>query len=124
MARSFISQIVCLLVTTLLLTGCLSLGKDFTTNVDWLKVGKTSQQQVIERLGMPEEIGQSHNKTMWTYYYIRVSLWQKIARKELRIFWHNNQLVHSYNLTSSPTGSDESLLQPSSARQKSAGPSQ
>lgn len=106
------------------LTGCLTLGKDFSLDTEWIVIGTTTQQKVASTLGIPQEVGVSGDKHVWTYYYFRVSVFEKTSRKELRIFWDKDLNVHSYNLTSSPVSDKQSLLLPSKQKQKSKGPNQ
>lgn len=104
------------------LSSCLSLGKDFSMNTDWIQLDHTTQMQVTEALGIPEEVGSNGQSSIWTYYHIELSLWHRIARKEIRITWNDNLTVHSYDLMQSPASTKESLLLPSSLRQLQQGP--
>lgn len=110
------------LLSTLNLASCLSLGKDFSMNTDWIQLNHTTQMQVTDALGIPEEVGSNGHSSIWTYYHIELSLWHKVARKEIRITWNDNLTVHSYDLMQSPASSQDSLLLPSSLRQRRQGP--
>ena len=113
-----------IMIMCLTSVGCLTLGKDFSLDTEWIVIGTTTQQKVASTLGIPQEVGVSGEKHVWTYYYFRVSVFEKTARKELRIFWDKDLNVHSYNLTSSPVSDKQSLLLPSKQKQKSKGPHQ
>lgn len=98
------------------LGGCVSVGKDFSLNTDWIQVNQTTQVQVADQLGVPEEVGMNGDTTIWTYYHMQISVWNKLKRKEIRIAWNPNLTVQSYNLMQSPVTTKESLLLPSSGR--------
>lgn len=90
-------SIVC--ASMLILSSCLTLGTDFSTDMDWIEINKTTQSQLSMRLGVPEEVGVSSGEKMWTYYYIQHFPFVKTQRKELRIYWNANLTVKAYNFT-------------------------
>lgn len=92
----------------IIVAGCWSLGKKFSTDVSWIDQGKTRQTEVSKRLGIPQEMGLDSGVHFWTYYYYNVSVFEKTQRMELRIFWGPDLTVKRYVLTSSPGYFEES----------------
>ena len=121
LSRCYLARTSCAIMA-LSLSSCLSLGKNFSMNTDWIEIDRTTQMQVTNTLGVPEEVGVGENQSIWTYYHIQLSLWHKIARKEIRITWNDDLTVHSYNLMQSPVTHKESWLLPASLRHSSKGP--
>ena len=114
---TFILVLVCYSIIS-----CMSVGKNFSQDTQWIAIGKTTQTQITERLGTPQELGVRNGTPFWNYYYIQFSLWKKISRKELQIFWKKDLTVHSYSLTKSPISDKQLYLQPSKTLQKTKGP--
>ncbi|MCY4443488.1 MAG: hypothetical protein OXC44_01635 [Proteobacteria bacterium] len=90
-------------------SGCMSFGVDFSTDVSWMEVGETTQMEVLKKLGKPQEIGvvtpqvvgpaSKEKVKVWTYYYFHVSAWSAVERKEFRIHWNANHTVRSFTIT-------------------------
>ena len=82
--------------------GCLSFGKEFSTDTSWIKVKETSQSEVTQKLGVPQEIGLVSGVKFWSYYYYEFSLLEDHSRRDLKIYWNSDLTVKSYSLSSSP----------------------
>lgn len=59
-----------------IMAGCaVQLGKPFdASQVTTLKVGATTQAEVLERLGPPASKGLKDGRPLWTYLYARVAM--------------------------------------------------
>lgn len=100
------TQAVCgctiLAVGLCLLQGCISFGKEFPTDVSWIKVKQTTQSEVSKRLGVPQEMGLVSQVKFWSYYHYRFSLFEEHRRRDLKIYWNPDFTVHSFSLSTSP----------------------
>ena len=68
-------SIICLLATTLFLTGCATVGRKIDqSKVAQIKQGQTTRTQVIQLIGSPDQMTQMGNGTvMFQYVYVRAS---------------------------------------------------
>lgn len=94
------------------LTGCVTNGNDFPSDVKWIQEGKTKQGDVKGILGDPYSVGNTSGKATWTYGYYRYKLIGKSMQKELKFYWNPDGSVNSFSFNSSfpedtgaPTGS-------------------
>ena len=122
-----LSKSIKVLAFCALVSGCgVTAGRSFSPDLQWLKVEKTQQSEVSERLGVPQEIGVVSGVRMWTYYHYRYtySLWPlAIDRKgqELRIRWTKNLTVKSLTFTRRGMKEPSGKIKLSADKEPSAG---
>lgn len=80
---------------------CVTRGQNFSSDVSWVSVGKTTQSDVNKRLGVPFSVGNSSGLASWTYGYHKHNLFGESHNKELRLIWNKDGTVNSYSFNSS-----------------------
>jgi hypothetical protein len=93
-----------LLLVTLLSTlfiGCMSFGRLFNSDINWVKKDETTQKDVALVLGQPQEVGNSGGTPTWTYYFYRYKMVGSDARKEIKFYWNDNRTVNHYSFSTS-----------------------
>jgi hypothetical protein len=80
---------------------CVTRGKEFPSQTDWIKVNKTSKQDVEQLLGEPYSVGRNQEQAQWTYGFYKHRLIGESQTKELRFWWNDNGTVQSYSFNSS-----------------------
>lgn len=83
------------------LSACMTFGKKFPSETDWIVKSQTSQQDVMMVLGEPYAVGNSDGTPFWTYLYSDYKPWQAVQQKELKIYWSKGNLVKHYQFNSS-----------------------
>lgn len=86
---------------SLALSGCVTRGKDFSSDLSWLKKVQTTQADVQRYLGAPTSVGSSGGTPTWTYGYYDYRLFGESATKELKIYWTPDYKVADYSFNSS-----------------------
>jgi len=81
--------------------GCVTAGKDFNSETNWLKEGHTKQEDVRMVLGEPRFVGNSLGKPTWTYGYYHYQLIGESCTKELKLYWNPNGTLSHYSFNSS-----------------------
>ncbi len=81
--------------------GCVTEGKDFKSDVTWIKDGQTKNSDVKMVLGAPHSVGNSGGKETWTYGFYRYKLIGKSLQKELKFYWNPDGSVSSFSFNSS-----------------------
>ena len=81
--------------------GCVTEGKDFKSDVTWIKDGQTKNADVKMVLGAPHSVGNSGGKETWTYGFYRYKLIGKSLQKELKFYWNPDCSVSSFSFNSS-----------------------
>jgi outer membrane protein assembly factor BamE (lipoprotein component of BamABCDE complex) len=84
--------------------GCVTNGKDFRSDVAWIKKGTTNKKEVSSLLGEPYSVGNSGGKETWTYGYYRYKMIGKSSQKELKFYWNPDGTVNDYAFNSSFPG--------------------
>lgn len=84
-----------------LAAGCVTEGKDFKSDVTWIKDGQTKNNDVKMVLGAPHSVGNSGGKETWTYGFYRYKLIGKSLQKELKFYWNPDGTVSSFSFNSS-----------------------
>ncbi len=103
-------------LSTAALTGCVTNGSDFRSDVTWIKESQTQKKDVQMLLGEPYSTGNASGKSTWTYGYYRYKLIGKSLQKELKLYWNEDGTVNSFSFNSSfpeDTGLKPSTGQPS-----------
>jgi hypothetical protein len=88
-------------LAALSVTGCVTNGDDFPSDLTWIKEGVTKKSDVKSILGEPYSVGSSSGRPAWTYGYYRYKLIGKSTQKELKFYWNPDETVSSYSFTSS-----------------------
>ena len=88
-----------LIITTSLLTfnGCAKVGYEFNSNrVKEIKIGKTTQSDIIKMFGQPWRKGIENGVTMWTYGRYTYRIIGEADTKDLVVKFDNEGKVSSY----------------------------
>lgn len=81
-------------------TGCVTEGRDFPTDISWIKLNETSKKDVKLVLGDPRSVGQSSGSPTWTFGYYQYRVVGTSHTKELRIFWNPDGTVKNFTFDS------------------------
>ncbi len=92
---------VALVLSMLSVAGCVTDGRDFNSDVTWIKEGKTTKQDVQLMLREPYSVGNSSGRPTWTYGFYRYKLIGKSQLKELKIYWNPTGTIDSFSFSSS-----------------------
>lgn len=88
------------LVCGLLLTGCVSAGKDFNVHmVRQIQLQQTTRAQIEQMFGSPWRTGIEDGKQTWSYGYYKHSLSDTMSR-DLVVRFNPNGTVASYSFNS------------------------
>lgn len=88
-----------LVVITVLLTlaGCARVGQDFNANkVHTIKIGETTQNDIVAMFGQPWRKGIENGVTMWTYGRYTYRVIGDTDTKDLVVKFDNTGKVKSY----------------------------
>ena len=94
-------KILSALVITAAMTGCVTVGKDFKSDMTWIKEGHTKQADVSMILGEPRSVGNASGAPTWTYGYYKYKLFGDSCTKELKFYWKKDGTVDQYSFSSS-----------------------
>jgi hypothetical protein len=90
------------LLIFLLVVGCGSMGKDFSSDkVQNIQNNVTTQSEVLDWFGIPFKEGIENTHTMWTYQLDKYYLFGDTQSKDLVILFDENNIVKAYRFTSS-----------------------
>jgi len=86
-----------LMSTLLTFSACARIGKDFNSQiVREIKIGKTTQNDIIMMFGKPWRKGIDNGITMWTYGRYTYRIIGETDTKDLIIKFNNDGIVKSY----------------------------
>ncbi len=85
----------------LLITSCVTRGRDFSSDVSWLKENMTKKADVQMVLGQPFSVGNSSGTPTWTYGLYKHSLFGQSNTKELKLFFNDDHTIKSFSFNSS-----------------------
>ena len=88
-------------ISTCLFLGCVTEGRDFPSQLTWLKKGQTKESDVKMVLGDPQRVGNADGVVTSTYGYYRYKLIGNSQTKELKIYWTPTRIVDSFVFSSS-----------------------
>lgn len=89
------------LAVGLLLTGCVSVGREFPTPTqEMIKNGVTSRAELVQRFGYPTQVGIEDGDQTWTWVYVRAGGLGQPRSKELHVKFDDRGVVKSYSYTS------------------------
>jgi outer membrane protein assembly factor BamE (lipoprotein component of BamABCDE complex) len=101
MSRFYNSLLIAVAVGSLQFAGCVTRGREFPSQTDWIKVNKTTKQDVERLLGEPYSVGRNQDNAQWTYGYYKHRIIGESRTKELRFWWNENGTVESFSFNSS-----------------------
>jgi hypothetical protein len=92
-----------ILLFTLLITtaSCATRGKEFSSDLSWIKKEITKKEDVKLVLGDPFEVGYSSGQPTWTYGLYQYRLFGDTHTKELKLYWSRNGVIERYSFSSS-----------------------
>lgn len=83
------------------LTGCLTVGEEFNTEVKWIEVGKTTRSDIDAKIGSPWRTGYDSGLYTYTYGFYRYSIFRPTRTRDLVVRFKPNGSVESYSFSSS-----------------------
>jgi len=90
------------LTVVLLLTGCVSVGREFPTPTqEEIKNGVTTKAELLQRFGSPTQVGIENGDHTWTWVYIRAGGVGRPLSKQLHVKFDDRGVVKAYSYTSS-----------------------
>jgi len=92
---------ILLLSSVLIMGGCVTRGKDFSTDITWIKKDVTKKTDVRTMLGEPFQVGFASGKPTWTYGLYKHTLFGSSNTKELKLYWNPDGSVGNYSFSSS-----------------------
>lgn len=81
-------------------TACVSRGRDYSSDLGWIKKGTTTQSDVTRFLGQPTAVGNTGGVSTWTYGYYDYRLFGDSDTKELKFYWTGDK-VQDFSFNSS-----------------------
>lgn len=94
-------RIFFVMLVTFWMSACATEGRDFSSDLSWIKKGVTKQEDVRTVFGEPYRVGDTDGSPTWSYGYYRYKLIGASLTKELKIFWGPDKTVQSYSFNSS-----------------------
>ena len=89
------------LMVVLLLTGCVSVGREFPTPTqEMIKNGVTTGVELVQRFGSPTHVGIENGDQTWSWVYVSASGLGQPLSKELRVRFDDRGVVKSYSYSS------------------------
>jgi hypothetical protein len=94
---------VCLILplASLMVSGCLTVGDEFTSEVTWIQKDKTTRKEVEGKVGQPFRVGYDTGLLTYTYAFYRYSVFRPTRTKDLTVRFNKDSTVHSYSFASS-----------------------
>ena len=86
---------------SMLTVSCLTTGKDFPSDLSWLKKEKTSKEDVKLILGEPFAVGNSGGDKTWTYAFYKYKVFGPTIHKDLKIYWNGSGILKHFSFNSS-----------------------
>ncbi len=93
-------NIAALLCTLLIVTACITVGRNFPSEkVTGILIGTSTKEDIRSMFGKPYQYGLEDGRETWTYVWIRHGV--KSASKELHLKFLDNGVVSSYSFSGS-----------------------
>jgi len=90
-------SLVIALLSSVLLAGCATVGKDFAThNVEDIEIGETTRDDIQAMFGDPWRTGVGDGKRTWSYGKYRYSLFDDAETTDLVVRFNQDGTVSSY----------------------------
>jgi outer membrane protein assembly factor BamE (lipoprotein component of BamABCDE complex) len=83
------------------LSGCMSFGRQFPSQTNWIEKESTTTKDVLDLLGKPYSVGTFDGTPLWTYLFSKYSMGAPLQQKELKIYWTEMKTVKYFQFTSS-----------------------
>jgi outer membrane protein assembly factor BamE (lipoprotein component of BamABCDE complex) len=83
------------------LVGCLTVGDEFSSEVNWIQKDQTSRKQIEAKMGSPFRTGYDTGLLTYTYAFYRYSVFRPARTKDLTVRFNQNGTVQSYSFASS-----------------------
>jgi outer membrane protein assembly factor BamE (lipoprotein component of BamABCDE complex) len=99
--KRILTRISVLTFAVLVVTSCITNGREFPSKFDWIKKSKTRMDDVRLMLGDPQFVGSSDGTPSWTYGYYNYKAFGPSHTKELKIYWNQDRTVQSWSFNSS-----------------------
>ena len=90
-----------LVLLSLVVASCVTKGRNFPTDLSWVKKEETSQHDVLMVLGTPFMVGSSGGVQTWSYGLYHYRIVGRSYIKELKFFWNSDKTVQEYSFQSS-----------------------
>lgn len=81
-------------------TACVTRGRDFSSDLSWIRKGQTTQADVTRLLGEPVSTGNTGGVPTWTYQYGNYRAFGETDTKELKFYWTGDK-VQDFSFNSS-----------------------
>jgi len=94
-------RIIIFIIAAFFQSSCVTRGAPFVSELSWIKLGTTTQENVHNKLGSPHAVGNASGTSTWTYGFYRYGLIGTNAQKELKFFWNPNKTVKDFSFNSS-----------------------
>lgn len=89
------------LASVTLLTSCLTVGEEFTSEVQWIQRDKTTRPEIEQKVGQPFRVGYDTGLLTYTYAFYRYSAFRPARTKDLTVRFNKDGTVNSYSFASS-----------------------
>jgi hypothetical protein len=83
------------------LSGCLTVGDEFTSEVSWIEKDRTTRKDVEAKFGSPFRTGYDTGLLTYTYAFYRYSVFRPARTKDLTVRFNSTGTVNSYSFASS-----------------------
>ena len=88
---------ISILVLGVLLAGCATVGWEFpVANVDQIKIGTTTRDDIQRLFGTPWRIGVEDGHPTWTYGHYKYKLFGQAKSRDLLVRFDERNVVRSY----------------------------
>ncbi len=92
---------IVLIGSLVVMSSCVTKGKDFSSNINWINKDQTSMQDIKQILGTPFSVGSSSGTPTWTYGYYKYRVIGKSQTKELKFYFAPDGAVRNFSFSSS-----------------------
>lgn len=92
------------------MTGCLTVGNEFPSEVTWISRNKTTRSEIEKHMGTPFRVGYDTSLLTYTYAFYRYSIFKPARTKDLTVRFNKDSTVESYSFASSLDEDREPML--------------
>lgn len=111
-------QTILLVFTLGALSGCVTRGEDFATDLSWIAKKTTTKAEVYQMLGKPMFVGDSSGRPTWTYGFYNYRLIGASKIKELKFYWTEDDRVMHYSYKSTlPSAREQAYFKKEEVKQ-------
>ena len=102
MNKRIVKDIFLPVILLLALSGCATIGKPFHfKGPGEIKIGKTTQKEIMARYGDPYRVGYDGGSVQWTYCLYKYRVFGESETKDLIVTFKRNGRVSNYVYNSS-----------------------